>query len=229
MRLSAGARLGQVLADPGMPTRRAFLRWRATDAAFAEALNRQFEGKRAVARERLKARWRPYDPVLGERLYVALWKGAKLRPLLASDRAFPSRAVLARWRKENPEFDAMMRYVLGGWRARRARERTLCTAQMTARIEAGTQTGGPLRSLSRKPGMPPARAMYGWMAERSDFARAVEQACQDRADWYADQILDAARRVDLLGAAATRRMIGKLSAQETRLRKWPGWKRRAGI
>lgn len=225
-RLAAGERLGAVLADPAMPTWRTFRHWRAVYGWFGEAVHQQMQVKAEARRARMSGRYRPYDPVVGERLYLALCSGARLRPLLASDRAFPSRAVLARWRRESPAFGAMITHALNAWRRKRARARTLCTPQMTERVVEGLLTGGSLRSLSLEPGMPSRSAMYDWVRTRSDFAEAVAWSCDARPDWYADMILEAARATHLNGARETRRIIGQLSAQETRLRKRPGWKRR---
>ena len=225
-RLAAGERLGQVLADPAMPSQQVFRHWRAGYGWFAEAVHHQMGVKAQARQARMRGRYRPYDPAVGDRLYLALWWGASLRPLLASDKAFPSLAVLARWRRENAAFGAKMAYVLGAWRRKRAKARTLCTPEMTDLVVEGLLMGASLRSLSEVPGMPSQGAMYAWVRGRSDFAEAVAWACELRPEWYADQILDASRAAHLCGTRETQRVIGQLSAQETRLRKRPGWKRR---
>lgn len=226
-RLRAGERIAEVLRDPDMPSQRTFREWRMTNSLHAEDVVLAMRGKVEVRRARLRSRRRDYDPAVGQRLYVQLWKGGRtLRAVLASDPEFPSLAVLARWRREEPEFGEMIHFVLHGWRVRRARARTLLTPKMEETIVEGLMQGESLRSLSRKPGMPSQKAMYNWVRDRTGFAKAVAEACEIRAEWYGDEIAAAARDVFAVGLKETKRRMGRLSAQETRLRKRPGWKRR---
>jgi len=109
-RVRAGERIGQVLRDRAMPSPATYRYWLATNAPFAEAMHAVRQARAAERLERNRGRFRPYDAAIGERIYVRLWKGEKLRAILRSDKAFPSLAVLARWRRENPEFDRMLRW-----------------------------------------------------------------------------------------------------------------------
>lgn len=226
-RLRAGERLADVLRDPAMPSPRTFRAWRMTNSLHAEDLVQALAAKTEAKRARMRGRRRDFDPAVGERLYVELWKGGRtLRAVLASDPAFPSLAVLARWRRENPAFGAMLRFVLDGWRVKRARARTRLTPDVEETILEGLMQGESLRSLSLKPGMPSQGAMYNWVRDRPGFAAAVDEACEIRAEWYGDEIAAEARAVTPETLWETKRRIARLSAQETRLRKRPGWKRR---
>uniref|UniRef100_UPI0025D99514 terminase small subunit-like protein n=1 Tax=uncultured Phenylobacterium sp. TaxID=349273 RepID=UPI0025D99514 len=176
--------------------------------------------------ERLRGRYRAFDPVVAERLYVRLFKGgASLRDVLASDPAFPSMAVLARWRREAPRFDAMLRFVFDGWRTKPRRPgRGKWSPELEAAVLAGIVEGGSLRSLAARPDMPCARTLYAWCRTRPGFAAAVAQACVDREDWYRDQLLEIAMGVERGGVGAARRAMAPLNAQLVRLKKRPGWK-----
>lgn len=224
-RVRAGEMVERVLADPAMPSRAAYRRWLSRPEFAAEmfAVRRQWTADRSA---RLRGRFRSYDPAVGERLYRRLWHGERLREVLRSDRAFPSLAVLARWRREAPEFDAMLRFVMDAWRAKRPATRPMCTPQAIAAVAIRIMQGASLRSLGDEPGMPSAGAMYGWYRHRPDFAQAVDEACHDRDVWISDQILDRVAQMPTVGVAATKRAIAPLNSQLNRLKKRPGWKRR---
>jgi hypothetical protein len=227
--LAEGRRLEEIVREAGMPSLRTFLAWKADHPWIAEAYGQVRAGREQVRRERARGRWRAFDPVVAERLYLRLWKGEGLRQVLRSDEAFPSLMVFARWREENAAFDSQMRFVLGGWRKKRARARALCTPQMVEAITDAIVTGASLRSLGERPDMPSARAMYGWVRTKPEFAAAVARACEIREDWFHDQIF----AMELTATPGTvrevRRMTAPLRKQVTRLRKRPGRKaRKAG-
>jgi hypothetical protein len=222
--LGQGRRLEEVVRGPGMPSLRTFMAWKADHAWIAEAYGQVRAGREQVRREAARGRWRAFDPAVAERLYLRLWKGEGLRQVLRSEAAFPSLMVFARWRRENREFDAQMRFVLGGWRKKRGRARTLCTPEMVEAITDAIVTGASLRSLAARPDMPSARAMYGWVRTKPEFAAAVARACEIREDWFHDQIF----AMELTATPGTvrevRRRTAPLRKQVTRLRKRPGWK-----
>jgi hypothetical protein len=157
---------------------------------------------------------------------VRLWKGgATLREILRSDPAFPSLTVLARWRREQPEFDAMLAFVIGAWR-RKAGVRGGYTPALAEAVVDGILAGGSLRSLGRRGDLPCQRTLYNWVRTRPDFAAAVARACEVREHWYDDQMFEIAMQAPVIGVREARRRMAPLSKQLTRLRKRPGWKRR---
>ena len=88
-RARAGEPINALLHEPGMPGRRAYRYWQATDAAFAEAvlaLRRRRDQQIGVHG---RARLRAWDPALGDRIIVAVHKGATLAEALAGDPALP--------------------------------------------------------------------------------------------------------------------------------------------
>jgi hypothetical protein len=221
-RLRAGERIGDILRDPAMPSQKTYRYWRMNYGAFAEQVHQVNLGKAEMKAERARARFRPYDAAIGERIYVRLWKGEKLRSILRSDKAFPSLAVLARWRRENPAFERMLQVAIGGWRRKRPKGRHLLTPELQDRIVEGLARGGSLRSLSLEPGMPCQRTLYAWCRTRPEFAATVATVCEDREDWYLAQAVKVAAR----GGRGARKAVAKLNAQRVRLRKRPGWKGR---
>lgn len=226
-RLRAGARLDDIWREPGMPGQHQWYRWVRSQAHIAEEYYGLVRQRAATRMLRMRqGRYRAFDPAVGERLYLRLWGGEPLRAVLRSDKAFPSLAVLARWRRENPGFGQMIADVLRGWRRRRARERTRCTPEVTEKVYRALAQGHSLRSISRMPGAPSQKALYNWVRERERFARAVAWGCYDREEWFMDRIVEAAER----SGARTKREVTRATApwvrQMTRLRKQPGWKRR---
>jgi hypothetical protein len=209
--------LAEVLRDPDMPGYRVFRTWRRGDPWFAEEINRVLAPKAEAKADRLRARYRAFDPAVAERLGLRLWKGETLRAVLRSDKAFPSLAVLARWRREEPQFDRMLRVVFEGWRRKRGREASLCTPALTWTIVAALLQGESLRSVSRQPGMPSQGALYSWVRTRPDFAEAVANACEDREDWFREARMSAVNERE---EAALRGRAGRLAAR------WPGKGRR---
>jgi len=226
-RVRAGEWIGHVLRDPAMPSLATYRYWLAQYAPFAEAMHALRQTRAAERSAWARGRFRAYDAAIGERIYVRLWKGEKLRAILRSDKAFPSLAVLERWRREQPEFDRMLRVAIDGWRKKRPSARHMLTEEMEARVLEGIARGGSLRSLSREPGMPCQGTLYNWCRTRPDFAAAVALACEDREDWYlAEAVKVASMAQGPRSAAAARKAVARLNAQRVRLRKRPGWKQR---
>ena len=133
-RVRAGEKIGDVLRDPAMPTPATYRAWLAASAPFAEAVHAVRLSRVAEKAERLRGRFRPYEAAVGERIYVRLWKGERLRDILRSDKAFPSLAVLARWRREAPEFERLLQVAIAGWRRRRGQARHPLTEEIEERV-----------------------------------------------------------------------------------------------
>lgn len=221
-RLSAGEALAAVVRDPAMPSWRRLRLWRATAPGFAEALGLQAEGKAGIRIQRLRERRRAFDQAAADRIIVGLNRGEGLRALLNGDPSLPSAATVARWRRENREFDALVRLILAAWARKRARARLFSEALQEA-VLARIVEGHSFNSLSRLPGMPCRKTLGTWVRTRPDFAREVAQACEDREDIFADQALEIA----LAGGPDAGRRVGRLRRQAVRLRNRPGRRRKA--
>ncbi|HEX2801695.1 MAG TPA: hypothetical protein VHN73_06505 [Phenylobacterium sp.] len=218
-RARAGEAINALLREAGMPRRRAYRYWCATQAPFAEAVFALRQRRDQEIGRRGRARFRAWDEGLGDRIIVAVNKGLTRDQALAADPALPSRPTVRRWRREQPRFDAVLRTILAARRRRTARG---LTPDLTERIIDRIVEGASFNSLSREPGMPSRQTLRRWIRVRPDFGRAVARACKDREDWFCDQI-------EMIAEAATpgtvkddRRRMVALSRQLGRLRHRPG-------
>lgn len=178
-RLSTGETIEAVLADPAMPSRRLYRAWLADQAPFAEAVHR-FRLARAEARTlRLRNRRRAFDQTVADRIIVRTSRGEPLRRMLAADPALPSLAVVARWRREQPDFDVALR-IIGRVQSARGRRAVTYTPDLRVRIVTRVREGASLVELGREAGMPCARTLYKWLKSRPEFAAEVSWAREDR-------------------------------------------------
>jgi hypothetical protein len=220
--LAAGRSIEEIVRGPGMPSYKVYMRWRGSQPEFAQAVERVIAARMAG---RGRKRFRPYDPAIGEEIYVRLWKGETLRALLRSERRFPSLMVFARWRRESREFDALMKVVIGGWR-KKGRGPRLLTEDLQEEIVSRIVEGGSLRSISLDPAMPCQGTLSNWVRDRPAFAHAVAQACEEREHWYYDHVLEIAQAATPATVKAAEAAISPFKRQLARLRKRPGWKQR---
>lgn len=189
--LAAGATIKEVLRRPGMPSWTVYAHWRQTQAELQEQVWRLDKVKldkwRAAGRA-ARARGPAYDPALAERVLAHLARGRPLRAIRAADPGhpdfeLPSRAVIYRWRAEQPQFDAAVRTVLAPvarWRGRRRGGPDDALAGTICKRIAG---GRSLASVARDPDMPCARTLAAWLKRHPEFAAQVEDAYQDQAFW----------------------------------------------
>ena len=220
-RARAGERINDLLRQPGMPGRQAYRRWLGTDLAFGEAILALRQRRDQQIGEHGRARLRAWDPVLGDRIIVAMNKGATLDAALAADPALPCRPTVRRWRREQPDFDWVLR-MMQTVRRRRRDAAAGCTAELTEAILGRIVCGGSFASIGREPAMPSRQTLRRWVATRPDFARDVAQACEHREDWYRDQIQMIAEDATPGTAKAAKRRMGPLLRQLVRLRHRPG-------
>jgi len=217
----AGETINALLGEPGMPSRRAYRYWQATQGEFAAAVAALRARRDEAIGRHGRARRRAFDQAAADKIIVGLHKGARLEAVLAADPALPSRPTVRRWRRERPEFDRTLRMITAAWRARRGAARGLTPALFEA-VVARIREGASLASLSREAGMPARATLRRWLAARPEFAEAVAQACDDREDWYHDEILATAEACTPASAAAAGREITRLRRHLGRLRNRPG-------
>jgi hypothetical protein len=209
------------LREPGLPGRRAYRHWQATEAPFAEAIFALRQRREAGIVERDRARYRAWDPGLADRIILAVHRGERLVEVLAGDPELPSLPIIRRWRREQPEFDAVLRMMTAAWRRKRG-EAARCTPELTDKIVARIVEGGSFNSVGREPGMPSRQTLRRWVRVRPAFAEAVAWACHHREDWYRDQIELIAQTATPQTVKATKRRMGPLLRQLVRLRHRPG-------
>jgi hypothetical protein len=226
-RVAAGERIRDLFAQPGMPSRKTYQYWRTTDVGFAEALWR-LKGLREKARgEWARGRYRAFDQATADKILVRVAKGGVLRKVLAADPALPCTGVVARWREQEPEWDGALKVAFQVGRRERGHPRALRTPAMTEAIVDRIIEGGSLRSIGREPGMPKARTLYSWIAKDAAFSAQVARACDDREDWYIDQMTVIADEAGAVSADELRRRMSPLARQHARLENRPGrkWRR----
>ena len=222
-RVAAGETVRALLGKPGMPGQGTYRHWRRTQAGFQEALWRLREGRYSRRSSTGHGRWRAWDEAVADRVLLAVMRGAPLRRLLASDGALPCLAVLARWRREQPEWDRALRLAIGvGRRARGERLARARLAQVREAVGDEIVVGESLRSLGARRDMPSAATLYAWFRRWPDFAREVLWACDLREDWFNDQMIDICQRNGPFALAATKRQAAPLQLRVNRLAKRPG-------
>ena len=220
-RVAAGEKVNDLLARPGMPSQNAYRYWRRTQGAFAEVLWRLRGARYARQSGTEHARWRGRDEAMADRILVAVLRGAVLRKLRDSDAAFPCLAVVARWRRERPEWNRVLVLAMKIGRLARGREAPELMEEIGKRIAMGAS----LRSLGAEPGMPSVGTLYAWVRRRPAFAAEVARACDWREEYLNDQMLDMSEHIGPRGLEATRREVRAMQWRVIQLAKRPGWKR----
>ena len=222
-RLRAGEPITQILRDPAMPSRRLYAYWRATQGPFAQEVHRVNQLRAAERVERGRRRWRYFDAGVADAIVVRVSRGELLQAMLNSAAGLPCRGVVARWRRMQPEFDQALRFAVRVGRRRRVQGPGRCTPEFTQFIADEIRQGESLASLARRPDMPCANTLYAWVRKYAAFAAEIAQACEDREDWFTDQVMMLA---DGPGDLKDRyRQIAALKARLGRLQYRPGAKR----
>jgi hypothetical protein len=224
-RAQAGEGVHALLGAPGMPTRKQYDRWRASQPAFAQAAFALLKRRDAGLGERGRARRRDFDPALADRIIVRLHaglpRGLRLEDVLAAGPALPCKPVLRRWRRERPEFDRVLRMIFAAWRARRG-ALTPVPDFLVEDICSHILEGGSFASFERLPGAPSRQTLRRWLKNDLHFADEVAWACEGRDELFDELIYETARRTPPGPLAEMKRAIGPLSRQQTRLRHRPG-------
>jgi hypothetical protein len=236
-RARAGEPIRRLLREPGGLSQASYRYWKATQPAFAEALfalRRRGDaaflaGGRAVA----AARRRDFDPALADRVIVALHRttrpgfvgDGRLEAVLAADPELPCRPVLARWRREEPEFDRVLRMIFAARLTLGPRVDELLVEDIADHIVDGgsfasyCRAGGPSRGTLRR-----------WYRADGGFARAVDAACERREEMLDFELWLAAERVPPGPVREMTRAVAPITRAIVRLRHRPGaaHRRRAG-
>ena len=232
-RVSGGESVRAICREPGMPSARTVSDWGRADPRFRQDL--WAAGQRRAARQSQKPQQlrgprrvktpRPWDEAVADQVLIRVMNGAELKTLGQTDPDLPGRGVLARWRREQPDFDAELRFAIRHRMRRHGRAAQSCAALSEAIVD-GIVGGASLHSLSRQPGMPSDKTLYRWFHQRPAFRAEIDAACRDREDIYIDRIVELARAITPANHVAVARQISLLKRQLGRLRHRPGWKRR---
>jgi hypothetical protein len=155
-RMAGGERIKSILADPATPSRRVYRHWLTLDPAFAETIHRIKLAKIDARIQRGRDRFEAWDPAVADRILGKVGMGHKLQELLKTDPTLPCREVVRRWRREQPEFDSVLRYYIQAWRKHRPRRPSLYTPELADRILGLIVRGDALHSIGAMPDMPAA-------------------------------------------------------------------------
>ena len=215
-RARAGETIRSLIGQPGMPSQRTYTHWNRTQAPFAEATFALRQRRDARGREWGRARRRDFDPAVADRIIVRLHKGPGLKALLRSDPGLPSREVVARWRREQPQFDRVLKMILAAKRAAMPPLPEIVVEDVVEHIVEG----GTFLSYSRLPDGPSYNTLRRWMRD-PNFRDEVAKACEWREWWYLDQIEMVAQETPPGPIREMERSIGPLKRQIVRLRHRP--------
>jgi len=221
VRARAGEAINSLIGASGMPDRASYTYWKAMQAPFCEAVNQLVARRDQELGQRGRARFRAFDQGLADRILVRADAGVTLGAILAADPELPSAPVVRRWRRQQPLFGKMLGKALRVWRRRRRAVRN-CTPAMRAAVVERIVMGGSFASIGRERGMPSRQTLRKWVRASPAFAAEVARACEDREDWYMDQIALLAEAATPGNLTAVRRRMGPLKRQLVRLRHRPG-------
>jgi hypothetical protein len=215
-RARAGETINALIGQPGMPSRATYTYWNRTLPWFAEATFALRRRRDARTGTMGRARLRVFDQAVADKIVVRFNSGPTLKALLASDPELPSREVVTRWRREQPEFDEVLKLITAG---KRRRGPPVPKARVEDVVDHIIQ-GGSFLSHSRLPDGPSYNTLRRWMRD-PNFRDEVAKACEWREEWYADRIQMAAERTAPGSVCDKARAIGPLKRQIVRLRNRP--------
>lgn len=173
-RLEAGMSMTTLQREPGYPSRETLRCWGQADPAFA----RQMAAARAWGQgERRYAKAGPvFDPAWADAFLLQVRRGETVADL-ARRPDWPSRRLVSRWRREQPDFDralaASVRFARDLRGPRKPFDQVLAD-----RIIVRVSRGETLADLSKDPTMPGWLALERWRKRRPDFAAALKIAHQ---------------------------------------------------
>jgi hypothetical protein len=220
-RARAGEPIHGLLREPGMPSRKTYDRWRTAQAPFAEAAFALLKRRDAQLGERGRARRRDFDQDLADRVIVGLHKGGRLEAVLAADPELPCKPVLARWRREQPEFDRVLRMIFAAWRTRR-QSGTPVPDRTVAKVVGHIKDGGSFASFGRLRGGTSRQTLRKWLKADPDFAEAVARACEVRQTLIQLEIMMVADTTPPGPLREMNRATAPLTRKLVRLRHRPG-------
>lgn len=186
--LRAGGSIHDMPTGAEWPPLRMVRYWRAIDGEFgAEVVRLQtvLRGNRGRPFGRASV---AFDRATADRVILAVARGGRVDLLHRSDPTLPGMRVIDRWRREDEEFAIGLGVAMKVRRAKVRREPAMLTPELKQTIIDRIREGGSLASLSREAGMPGGTTLYGWVRRSPEFAKDVAQACEDREDWWADQV-----------------------------------------
>ena len=218
-----GETLEALYRDPALPGRNQIRRWTHLHPPFGEEIGRVKRINAAVRREtRPSPRVaRPYDPAIADRLLYRVGQGQHMKTLHRIDPAFPTPKMVARWRKEQSQFDADLRVNLAVGRSRQRHVAARRCAVVADRLLLRVAEGASLAEAVEAPGLPSRRTLGRWLRANPDFARRMRLACAHRDAWLIDQLQVLAERAVPGTVKEVKAMMAPISQRLGRMRR-PG-------
>ena len=211
-RAQAGEPIKSLLGQPGMPTRRTYDRWRTAQAPFAEATFALSKRRDAKLGEQGYARWRAFDQALADRIIVRMHGGLSLKAVLKADPELPGRNIVARWRREQPQFGRVLRMIAAAQRAAMKPVPELLAEEVVSHI----LQGGTFASFSRLPGGWTHGTLRRWLRD-PNFAAQVARACDGRDAWMHEDMLRVVESTPPGPVREMNRGVGRMSQHLARL------------
>lgn len=171
--VEAGARLRELAARPGWPSRQTVHRWARQDEAFARRLAEARAWRRGVLSEAAQG----YDETLAAAMLLRVRRGETVRALVRTE-GMPDRARLDRWKRERPDFARALEAAARFSREVRDKPWTRFDAAVGDAIILGVSKGVPLPQLLADPALPGETAVRRWRAREPDFDGALRIACR---------------------------------------------------
>lgn len=223
--LATGGTIRLLPKGPGWPSVRRVQYWRTIDGEFGADVLRLQAVRRGNRGAPLGRRAKAFDRAIADRVIVAVGRGAHVARLADVDPTLPGRGLIRRWRREDKDFASGLAFAIRVSRARRRREPAMLTPWLRQEVIDRIREGASLSSLGEEQGMPCKATFYAWIRRSPEFAREVMAACDDREDWWADQIGEAMEAAVAVGTMkALREATAPLNRQWARHQHRPGRK-----
>jgi hypothetical protein len=215
-RVRGGESLVRLTAESGFPYWKKLRVWRRERPEFEAALQAALAEGRA-ARRRRGRRWARFDPAAADKIIVRVARGETLREIAGPRSGLPCIQIIHRWRRENAEFGAAMRTVVGMGRRQRRRARRGPDAALTGAVIDAIAEGASLRELGRRADMPDGSTLWRWLRDDAAFCKAVDWASRVRDEGMVERAVGIAGAMTAGNVAGPAKQIAAIEARIARM------------
>ncbi|WP_340645738.1 hypothetical protein [Phenylobacterium sp.] len=168
-----GARLEQLDARPGFPSRQTIYRWAKADQGFADRLMYARQWRRGME---VSATAGPvFDPERAEAFLMEVRRGAAIREVLRRPE-FPNRRRLKRWTSERPDFAQALQAASAVARKIRLRKWAWYDETIADEFIRRVAFGEFVADVEADPALPSRPILARWRRMRPDFDKALQVA-----------------------------------------------------